>query len=87
MHRTTLSLPDDLTFALKREARRRHTSVSAVAREALTESFGLGGGVREVPFAALGRSTDGRRATEADEMLEEIFEKRDRRRRNERRDS
>jgi predicted transcriptional regulator len=78
MNRTTLSLPDDLTFALKREARRRHISVSAVAREALAESFGLGGGIREVPFAALGRSTDGRRATEADEMLDEIIEEAER---------
>ncbi len=85
MTRTTLSLPDDLAFALKREARRRHTSVSAVAREALTERFGLGVGKREVPFAALGRSTDGRIARESDQVLAEIFEQRDRGRRDGRR--
>jgi predicted transcriptional regulator len=85
MNRTTLSLPDDLASALKREARRRHTSVSAIAREALAERFGLTGAKREVPFAALGRSTDGRSAREADEMLAEIFEKRDRERRDARR--
>lgn len=79
MNRTTLSLPDDLTFALKREARRRHTSVSAIAREALAERFGLSGeGPREVPFAALGRSTDGRTAREAEEMLGEIIDEAER---------
>jgi Ribbon-helix-helix protein, copG family len=88
MTRTTLSLPDDLAFALKREARRRHTSVSAIAREALAERFGLAdiGGPREVPFAALGASTDGRSAREAEEMLDEIFEQRARGRRDESRD-
>ncbi len=74
MNRTTLSLPDDLASALKREARRRHTSVSAIAREALAERFGLTGAKREVPFAALGRSSDGRNAREADEMLGEIID-------------
>jgi hypothetical protein len=87
MNRTSLSLPDDVAFALKREARRRHTSVSAVAREALAERFGVGGaGPREVPFAAIGRSSDGRGAREADEMLGDVFEARDNRRRDERRD-
>lgn len=75
MHRTTLSLPDDLVFLLKREARRRHTSLSAVAREALVERFGAVAG-RDVPFAAIGRSDDGRGGREADEMLGEIFEAR-----------
>jgi predicted transcriptional regulator len=84
MNRTTLSLPDDLASALKREARRRHTSVSSVAREALSDHFGLAGvGPREVPFAAIGRSTDGRNAAESEQILEEIFEERDRGRRDE----
>lgn len=74
MNRTTLSLPDDVAFALKREARRRQTSVSAVAREVLAERFGLAGGKRDIPFAGLGHSTDGRSAGEAEEMLEEIAE-------------
>lgn len=78
MNRTTLSLPDDLTFALKREARRRHTSVSAIARETLAERFGLSGEAREVPFAALGRSTAGRTAREAEEMLGEIIDEAER---------
>jgi hypothetical protein len=85
MNRTTLSLPDDVAFALKREARRRHTSVSVVARGALAERFGVGGaGPREVPFAAIGRSGDGRGARKADEMLRDVFEARDARRRDER---
>ncbi len=74
MTRTTITLPDDLASALKREARRRHTSVSAVAREALAERLGLNGATREVPFAALGRSTDGRTARESEEILTEIIE-------------
>lgn len=85
MTRTTLSLPDDLASALKREARRRHTSVSAVAREALADRFGLSQGKREVSFAAIGRSGKGRAAREADETLAEVFERRDRERRDGRR--
>jgi Ribbon-helix-helix protein, copG family len=80
MQRTTLSLPDDLAFALKREAHRRHTSVSAVAREALAVHFDVlaGPGSRKVPFAALGRSGDGRRAAEPDDALAEIYEEAER---------
>lgn len=86
MNRTSLSLPDDVAFALKREAQRRHTSVSAVAREALAERFGLSDTrPREVPFAALGRSGDGRSAREDEATLAVIFEQRDERRRDERR--
>jgi hypothetical protein len=86
MNRTTLSLPDDVAFALKREARQRHTSVSAVAREALAERFGLRGeGPREVPFAAIGRSDGEPGGRDAEKMLAEIFEKRDQRRRDGRR--
>jgi Ribbon-helix-helix protein, copG family len=79
MSRITLSIPDDFAFALRREARRRHTSVSAVAREALAERLGLNDAKREVPFAALGHSRDGRSARESDRVLAEVFEKRDRR--------
>lgn len=79
MNRITLSLPDDFASALRREARRRDTSVSAIAREALAERLGLNGAKREVSFGALGRSADGRSARESDRVLAEIFEKRDRR--------
>ncbi|HEX3392284.1 MAG TPA: CopG family transcriptional regulator [Solirubrobacteraceae bacterium] len=57
MKRTTLSLPDDLAQALKREARRRSISASAVARDALATHLHLVPGEgRPLPFAALGRS-------------------------------
>ncbi|MDX6698125.1 MAG: hypothetical protein QOE65_1522 [Solirubrobacteraceae bacterium] len=57
MQRTTLSLPDDLAAALKREAQRRRTSVSDVARQAIVDHLGFRPGERrQVPFAALGRS-------------------------------
>lgn len=78
MTRTTLSLPDDLASALKREARRRHTSVSAVARDALAERFGLTGAKREVPFAGIVSDGDPRHAAsrmeeELDEVVEEAY--------------
>lgn len=58
MRRTTISLPEELAAAVDREARRRDTSVSAIAREALADHLGLGDatGPRPLPFAALGRS-------------------------------
>jgi len=65
MKRTTLSLDDDTASALEREARRRGTSVSQVARDALGEQLGLTGGARrKLSFAAVGRS--GRRHTARD---------------------
>ncbi|MFZ2114726.1 MAG: CopG family transcriptional regulator [Solirubrobacteraceae bacterium] len=57
MKRTTLSLPDDLAQALAREAHRRSTSASAVARDALAKHLHLvPGDARPLPFAALGHS-------------------------------
>jgi plasmid stability protein len=38
----SVTLPEELLAALRAEARRRHTSVSAVAREALGDHFGWG---------------------------------------------
>lgn len=40
MKRTTISLPDDLAAALGREAARRRTSVSHIAREAIEARLG-----------------------------------------------
>lgn len=68
----TTSLPDDMAQALEREARRRGTSVSAVAREALAELLRLRAGqVRDRPFAALGRSGTRDTARRADDVLNE----------------
>lgn len=73
MKRTTISLPDDLALALERETRRRRTSASAVAREALSRYLGLpeNGEPRKLPFAALGRSGHSDTAERAEEILAE----------------
>jgi predicted transcriptional regulator len=39
MHRTTITLPDELAKRVGREARRQRTSVSAVVRGALEREF------------------------------------------------
>lgn len=70
MRRTTLSLPDDVADALRREAHRRHTSASAVARDAITAHLHLlPAQARPVPFAAVGRSGQRRVARDMDELL------------------
>jgi Ribbon-helix-helix protein, copG family len=70
MKRTTISLPDDMAKALDREARRRGTSVSAIAREALAERLHLRPGEpRELPFVGLGRSGAGDTARRAEDIL------------------
>jgi Arc/MetJ-type ribon-helix-helix transcriptional regulator len=72
MKRTTISLPDDLAQALNREVRRRHTSASEVARDALTQLLGLSTGKpRELPFAALGHSGTHTTARDMEKLLEE----------------
>ena len=53
MKRTTISLPDDLSAALEREARRRRVPVSQVAREAIESELGLGEEEPE-PFPLIG---------------------------------
>ena len=55
--RITVSLPDNVAFALQREARRRGVPVSALARGAIEARLELSpGDRRKLPFAALGRS-------------------------------
>jgi len=75
MKRTSISLPDDMAKALDREARRRGTSVSAIAREALADRLRLRAGeVRELPFAGLGRSGKYDTAQRAEEILAEEWD-------------
>jgi hypothetical protein len=70
MKRTTISLPDDLAAALEREAHRLRVPVSQLAREGLELRLGRRlGGVRELPFAALGRSGFTTTARDAEEIL------------------
>jgi hypothetical protein len=70
MKRTTLTLPDDLSDLLQREAKRHRTSVSEVTRRALRAYFGLNGEKRRaIPFANLGASG----YTDTSERAEEIL--------------
>ena len=69
MKRTTISLPDDLAAALEREARRRGTPVSQIAREALAARYGHTGGRRVIPFAAIGHSGQRTTARDAETIL------------------
>jgi Arc/MetJ-type ribon-helix-helix transcriptional regulator len=72
MKRTTISLPDDLALALDREVRRRHTSASEVAREALAQHLGMTAeGSRKLSFAALGRSGQHTTARDMEELLKQ----------------
>ncbi|HVE68627.1 MAG TPA: CopG family transcriptional regulator [Solirubrobacteraceae bacterium] len=66
MQRTTLSLPDDVAAALKREAQRRRQPVSKVAREAIERHLELG---RGLPFVGLGRSDGSESIAENDEAI------------------
>jgi predicted transcriptional regulator len=71
MKRTSLSLPDDLAQALDREAQRRHSTVSEVARTAIAAHLGLiDGGPRKLAFASVGRSGHRTTARDMEELLE-----------------
>jgi hypothetical protein len=79
MKRTTISLPDDLASAVEREAHRLRVPVSQLAREGLELRLGRrSGGVRELPFAALGRSGHQTTARDAEEILAADWNARDR---------
>ena len=69
MKRTTISIPDDLALAAEREARRRATSVSEIAREALAAHLGLAGERAPLPFANLGRSGTRHTARRMEELM------------------
>ena len=70
MKRITISLPDEMAFFLACEARRCHTSMSAITRQALTAYFGFSeDGPRRVPFAALGNSGQRHTARELENVL------------------
>lgn len=73
MQRITISLPDELASAVKRESRRRGCSVSALAREAMGEHLHLvvePGQRRKVGFAAIGKSGRPAVTERIDEVLE-----------------
>lgn len=65
----SVELPEPLLERLAAEAVRRGITVEDLAVEALSERFGLRR--RRLSFAAVGSSTTGRRAAEAEELLAE----------------
>ena len=67
----TVELPDEVLERLEAEAAARGVSVEELVAEALAERFGPER--RRLSFAAAGRSTTGRRAAEAEELLAEGF--------------
>lgn len=76
MKRTTITIPDDIALAVEREARRRATSVSEIAREALAAHLGLAAGVRSLPFANLGHSGTRDTARRIDELIAKEWRRR-----------
>lgn len=70
MKRTTITVPDEVFEALKREARRRSSTVSEVARQAILAHLGLQPvRPRHIPFAALGSSGHRHTARDIEEIL------------------
>jgi Ribbon-helix-helix protein, copG family len=74
MKRTTITVPEQTLARLEREARRRHTSVSAIVRECIGARFPgteYEQGPRHIAFAGIGESTDGLNAADTDDYLAE----------------
>lgn len=70
MKRITIALPDEMSQLVEREVRRRETSVSALARDALSSYLGIAGDRKQkIPFAALGRSGKKDTASRMEEIL------------------
>jgi len=71
MRRTTISLPDEVSTGLQREAGRRRVPVSQVAREAIEAYLGRPGSERrQLRFAGIGRSGHRDTAESFEEFLE-----------------
>lgn len=74
MKRITISLPEELAAVLEREAHRRRTSLSEIARRALMDHLEFGDGrPREVPFAGIANT--GEPGEPVADRLEEFLEK------------
>ena len=72
MKRTTITLPDDTAVLLEREAKRRGTSVSEVARQVFTAHFRPEAeGKRRLPFVGIAASDHTDTAAQAEEILAE----------------
>ena len=71
----TLDLSDEVLARLRAEAERRQLSMGALIEE-MAESLPVGASPparRRLSFVAMGSSTSGHRASEADEMLADGF--------------
>ena len=68
MKRITISLPDDVEAAVRREARRRGVPISEIVRERL-EAPRQADSWRRIPFAAIGRSGQHDTARNIDTIL------------------
>ncbi|MDQ6773674.1 MAG: ribbon-helix-helix domain-containing protein [Candidatus Dormibacteraeota bacterium] len=72
MKRTTIVLPNGVADALTREARRRNTSVSELARGVLEAHLGMGSDApRPLPYAGLGRGGGGSVARRMEDLIAE----------------
>ncbi len=70
MKRRTISISDEIDHALEREARRRAVPVSEITRRAIQQYLGIEPGKpRQLPFAALGRSSRGIPARDMEDFL------------------
>ena len=69
MKRITISLPDDLAIAVRRQARRQGVSVSEVSRQALADQL-TPGEHRRLGFVGLGHSGERTTARDAEGILE-----------------
>ncbi len=69
MKRITVSMPDELSRLLEREAERRSTSVSQIVRVSLTQMLG-GEEERTIPWAGLVCEPEMTYGSEIDEALE-----------------
>ncbi len=67
----TVHLPGELAAALEAEAARRGQSADQVAADLLAERLPLPGARRKLAFAAVGSSSSGHNAADADDMLAE----------------
>jgi hypothetical protein len=69
----TVHLPGELAAALEAEAARRGQTPDRVAADLLAERLPLPGARRRLAFAAVGASSSGQNAADADDMLAEGF--------------
>ena len=72
MHRTTISLSDDLAAIIKDEAVRRGTSVSEVVRTSIVQML-VPDERRALPFAELCDDREMTRGSELEEELERMW--------------